>query len=111
MLLEHMHKKFEVNRKKIKGGCQSGRKVVPHDSKSDLPLNFLWIYLFVVHVDLAKNGGRRIVHVNEATGRARRDVIKCQASLTIGFDTQIFRRYMGHFETLFDFDGRMVEQL
>ena len=27
-----MHKKFEVNRTKIKGGCQSGRKVVPKDS-------------------------------------------------------------------------------
>ena len=33
-----MHKKFEINQTKIKGGCQSGRKVVPHDSKSDLPL-------------------------------------------------------------------------
>ena len=33
-----MHKKFEINRKKIKGGCQSGRKVVTHNSKSDLPL-------------------------------------------------------------------------
>ena len=31
-----MHKKFE---KKIKGGRQSGRKVVPNDSKSDLPLD------------------------------------------------------------------------
>ena len=31
----------KVNQTKIKGGCQSGRKVVPHDnnSKSDLPLN------------------------------------------------------------------------
>ena len=29
-----MHKKFEINRTKIKGGCQSERKVVPHDSKS-----------------------------------------------------------------------------
>ena len=29
---------FEVNQTKVKGGCQSGRKVVPHDSKSDLPL-------------------------------------------------------------------------
>ena len=29
---------FEVNQTKIKGGCQSGREVVPHDSKSDLPL-------------------------------------------------------------------------
>ena len=33
-----MHNKFEINRTKIKGGCLSGRKVVPHDSKSDLPL-------------------------------------------------------------------------
>ena len=36
MLLEHMQKKFEINRTKIK--CQSGRKVVVHNSKSDLPL-------------------------------------------------------------------------
>ena len=33
-----MHKKFVINRTKIKGGCQSGRKVVTHNSKSDLPL-------------------------------------------------------------------------
>ena len=33
-----MHKKLEINQTKIKGGCQSGRKVVPYDSKSDLPL-------------------------------------------------------------------------
>ena len=33
-----MHNKFEINRTKIKGGCQSGRKVVFHDSRSDLPL-------------------------------------------------------------------------
>ena len=38
ILIEHMHKKFEINRTKIKGGCQSGRKVVPHNSKNDLPL-------------------------------------------------------------------------
>ena len=29
---------FEVNQINIKGGSQSGRKVVTHDSKSDLPL-------------------------------------------------------------------------
>ena len=29
---------FEVNQTKIKVGCQLGREVVPHDSKSDLPL-------------------------------------------------------------------------
>ena len=33
-----MHKKFEINQTKIKGGCESGRKVVTHNSKSDLPL-------------------------------------------------------------------------
>ena len=37
ILLEYMYKNFEINRTNIKGGCQSGRKVVPHDSKSDLP--------------------------------------------------------------------------
>ena len=41
MLLEHMHEKFEVNRTKIKGACQSGRKVVTRSSKSDLPLDDL----------------------------------------------------------------------
>ena len=35
-----MHKEFDINRKKIKGDCQSGRKVVTHNSKSDLPLIF-----------------------------------------------------------------------
>ena len=33
-----MHKNFEINRIKIKDGCQSGRKVINHNSKSDLPL-------------------------------------------------------------------------
>ena len=33
-----MDKKFEINRTKIWGSCQSGRKVVTHDSKSDLSL-------------------------------------------------------------------------
>ena len=33
-----MHKKFELKQTKIKGGCQSGRKVVTHNSKNDLPL-------------------------------------------------------------------------
>ena len=33
-----MHKKFKINQKKIKGGCQSGRKVTIHNSNSDFPL-------------------------------------------------------------------------
>ena len=36
-----MQKKFEINRSKIKGGCQSGRKVVTYNSKSDLPLGMI----------------------------------------------------------------------
>ena len=32
------HVIFKVNQTKIKGGCQSGREVVTHDSKSDLLL-------------------------------------------------------------------------
>ena len=42
-----MHKKFEINLIKIKGGCQSGSKVVTHNSKSDLPLDR---YLIEAHV-------------------------------------------------------------
>ena len=34
-----MNKKFQINGTKIKGSCQSGRKVVTHDSKSDFPLH------------------------------------------------------------------------
>ena len=34
-----MHKKFDINWTKIKGGCLSGRKVVTHNSK--LPLKIL----------------------------------------------------------------------
>ena len=33
-----MHNKFDISWAKIKGGCQSGRKVVTHNAKSDLPL-------------------------------------------------------------------------
>ena len=46
-----MHKKFEINRTKIKGGCQSGRKVVTHNYKSDLPLvhiNLIFIQMWSV---------------------------------------------------------------
>ena len=46
-----MHKKFEINRKKIKGGCQSGRKVVTHNSKRDLPLvqPYNLAYVCIIH--------------------------------------------------------------
>ena len=70
-----MHKKFEINQTKIKGGCQLGRKVVTHNSKSDLPLAICyklfnlkegqnnWFFVLnpndfnefvVVHVDVSK---------------------------------------------------------
>ena len=38
--MKYMHKKFEINRTKIKGSCQSGRKAATHDSKSYLPLEW-----------------------------------------------------------------------
>ena len=37
---------FIINQTKIKVGCQSGRKVEPHDSKSDLPLTSLFWILY-----------------------------------------------------------------
>ena len=37
---------FPINPAKIKGGCQSGREVVPHDSKSDLTL----LYIHFSHI-------------------------------------------------------------
>ena len=49
ILLVHMHKKFEINRTKIKG--QSGRKVVTPDSKSDLPLVYLVIQKCHILID------------------------------------------------------------
>ena len=33
-----MHKKFEISCTEIEGGCHLGRKMVTHNSKSDLPL-------------------------------------------------------------------------
>ena len=39
-----MQRKFEINQKKIKGGCQPGRKVVTYNSKSDLPLDCMDTY-------------------------------------------------------------------
>ena len=38
---------FKINRTKIKGGCQSGRKVVAYNSKSDLPLGICYSYLSI----------------------------------------------------------------
>ena len=34
----HEQELFKINWTKIEGSCQSGRKVVTYDSKSDLPL-------------------------------------------------------------------------
>ena len=50
-----MQKKFEINRTKIKGGCQSGRKVVTHDSKSDLPLEWIELPMLQCSCDFEVN--------------------------------------------------------
>ena len=44
-----MHKTFEINGTKIKGGCQSGKKVVSHNSKSDLPLVIFFFFFRFRH--------------------------------------------------------------
>ena len=46
-----MYKKFEINQAKIKGGCQSGSKVVTHDSKIDLHLVFTYSSLIFFEVN------------------------------------------------------------
>ena len=43
-----MHKQFEINR--TKGGCQSGREVVTHNSKSDLRLKLHIYFIKVVQM-------------------------------------------------------------
>ena len=40
-----MHKTFEMNWTKIKDVCQSRRKVVTYNSKSDLPLMFFFLFI------------------------------------------------------------------
>ena len=50
----HLHKKFDLNRTKIKGSCQSGRKVVNHVSvsKSDLRLDTYIVGVLFCHLAL-----------------------------------------------------------
>ena len=46
------HVILEVNQTKIKDGCQSVRKVLPHNSKSDLPLGTYVVHSEVVYIHL-----------------------------------------------------------
>ena len=45
--------KFEINQTKIKGGCESGRKVVTHNPKSDLPLGTSKKYICIAMIFLS----------------------------------------------------------
>ena len=47
-----MNKKFEMNWTKIKGGRQSGRKVVANNSKSDWPLVLFVTDTCLVHGEI-----------------------------------------------------------
>ena len=51
ILSEHMHKKFQINRTKIKGGCHSVRKVITNNSKSELPLSQKIFWTFLAQAD------------------------------------------------------------
>ena len=65
-----MHNKFEIYGTQIKGGCQSGRKVVTHNSESDLPLAILLDHMhkkFEINRTKIKGGcqsGRKVVTHN-----------------------------------------------
>ena len=59
-----MRKKFEINRTKIKGSCRSGRKVVTHDSKSDLPL-------FQMHMIMKTSCLSLELSINSVQGQAQ----------------------------------------
>ena len=63
ILLEYMHKKLKINRTKIKGGCQSGRKVVTQNSKSDLTL----AAPFKNHFEEGRGAEAGKVHVTKVT--------------------------------------------
>ena len=58
-----MYEKFEINQTKIKGSCQSGRKVVTQDSKSDLPLSIVYIYVNVACLIYVQNEPVTINHI------------------------------------------------
>ena len=49
-----MHKKFEIKQTKIKGGCQSGRKVVNHNSMNDLPLETFKIIDVLLYLEVLR---------------------------------------------------------
>ena len=79
-----MHKKFKINQTQIKGGCQLGRKVVTHNSKSDSPLTsevlkalrilppspFLFLFLSLAHVlkVTRRDGGLELMYTEAERG-------------------------------------------
>ena len=83
-----MHKKFEINQTKIKGSCQSGRKVVTHDSKSDLPLYMFktapenWVPLLIAQSVL--NAGIFVFKKQTLV------ILKCTYVLEFRYDSRMF---------------------
>ena len=88
-----MHKKFDIIRTKIKGGCQLGRKVVAHNSESDLPLVCHLIFgrvtlaaffvkvrlIFNAYFSLQANSCRKAIKLYCPIGRG--NVLECLKSL------------------------------
>ena len=62
MSIQHMYKNFMINRTKIKCGCQSGRKVVTHNSKSDLSLSVIGLFF---SKKFGSGGGKGIRYVQQ----------------------------------------------
>ena len=94
-----MHEKFEINWTKIKGSCQSRRKVVTHNSKSDLPLIFENIYVtqnlekfYTVRSSYpSKILQRRINDPECATFIDRKIAAKVQNEVSVPFSTLHFK--------------------
>ena len=57
-------------------------------------------HFFIVHIDLAQDGGWSVVHVNQTSLGTLGNVVKGQSSLPIGVGTQILPGDVGHFEAL-----------
>ena len=89
---------FEVNPTKIKGGCQSGRKVVPHDSKSDLPLSTCIIFLrFDIETKSEDETKDVIIQLSQRDSRSL--LMEKKENLIIGFTilkVEFNRKYRLH---------------
>ena len=81
-----MYKKFEINQTKIKGDCQSGRKEVTHNSKSDLPLGKRQKKIHYAYSSILSEEMRANIFTRIANGKIRLFFAKSVFGLPITVD-------------------------